>query len=55
VYVPAVLRNTAVPTKILIEMANMNNPTDCSRLADPEWRETFAEAYVDALKAYFGS
>ncbi len=55
VYVPAVLRNSAVPTKILIEMANMNNATDCSRLADPEWRETFAEAYVDALKAYYGS
>lgn len=55
VYVPAVLRNSAVPTKILVEMANMNNATDCSRLADPEWREAYAEAYVDALKAYFGS
>ena len=54
-YVPAVLRNTMVPTKVLIEVANMTNPTDCSRLADPEWRQLFAEAYVDALKAHFGS
>ena len=55
VYLPAVLRNTQIPTKILIEMANITNPTDCERLADPDWRQSFAEAYVDALKAYFGS
>jgi len=54
-YVPAVLRNTQIPTKVLIEAANMTNPTDCSRLADPQWRQQFAEAYVDALKAYYGS
>ena len=55
VYVPAVLRNTQIPTKILIEMANIKNETDCDRLANPEWRQRFAEAYVDALKTYFGS
>lgn len=54
-YVPAVLRNTAVPTKVLVECANMANDTDCERLADPEWRQWFAEAYVDALRTYFGS
>lgn len=53
-YVVAVLRNTKIPTKILVETANMTNPTDCRRLADPRWREWFAEAYVDALKTYFG-
>lgn len=55
VYVPAVLRNTLIPTKVLIESANMTNDTDCKHLADPQWRQGFAEAYVDALKAYFGS
>jgi len=55
VYVPTVLRNTMIPVKVLIEVANMTNETDCQRLADPKWRQDFAEAYVDALKSYFGS
>ncbi|MDQ1256315.1 MAG: MurNAc-LAA protein [Candidatus Hydrogenedentes bacterium] len=55
VYVPAVLRNTLIPTKVLIETANMTNATDCQHLADPKWREWFAEAYVDALRSFFGS
>ena len=55
VYVPAVLRNTLIPTKILIETANMTNKTDCQNLADPQWRQTFAEAYCDALRVYFKS
>lgn len=55
VYVPTVLRNTLIPTKVLVEAANMTNDTDCIRLANPEWRQTFAEAYVDALRTYYGS
>ncbi len=54
-WVPAVIRNTKVPTKILIETANLNNATDRERLSDPSWRQTFAEAYVDAIKRYYGS
>ncbi len=54
-FVPAVLRNTLIPTKVLVETANMTNPTDCKRLADPEWREWFAEAYVDALIRFYKS
>jgi N-acetylmuramoyl-L-alanine amidase len=52
-YVPAVLRNTMVPTKILLETANLTNPTDCERLADPQWRQWLAESTVAALKAHF--
>lgn len=52
-YLPAVLRNTDVPTKVLVEVANMTNTTDCMRLSDPEWRQLFAEAFVDALKRYY--
>lgn len=53
VYVPAVIRNTKVPTKILIETANLQNVQDRQRLADPWWREQFAKGYVAALKRYY--
>ena len=52
-YVPAVLRNTQVPTKVLIECANLTNPIDCKWVSQPWWRERFAEAYVEALKAFY--
>ena len=52
-YVVAVLRNTMVPTKVLIECANLTNPTDCKWVSQPWWRQRFAEAYVEALKAYY--
>jgi len=54
-YVPCVLRNTCVPTKVLIETANMNNAEDRGHLADPKWRQAFAEAFVDAVRKHFGS
>jgi N-acetylmuramoyl-L-alanine amidase len=52
-YVPAVLRNNKIPTKVLIETANLNNATDRTRLADPWWREQLAKAYVESLKIYY--
>ncbi len=52
-YVPGVLRNTMIPTKVLVEAANLTNSTDCERLADPQWRQWFAEAYVNALKTFY--
>ncbi len=55
VFVPAVLRNSKVPTKVLIETANLRNATDRKRLADPDWRQQVAIAYVDALKRYYSS
>lgn len=55
VYVPAVLRNTQIPTKVLIESANLTNEADRKNLADPAWRQSVAEAYVEALRTYFGS
>ena len=53
VFVPAVLNYTKVPTKILIETANLQNPTDRQRLADPWWRQEYAKAYVSALKRFY--
>lgn len=52
-YLPTVLRNTAVPTKVLVEVANMNNPQDRAHLANPQWRQWFAEAFVDALRSHY--
>ena len=54
-FVPAVIRNTKVPTKILVETANLQNALDRQRLADPWWREQFAKAYVAALKRYYNT
>ena len=54
-YVPCVLRNNSVPTKVLIETGNMNNAGDRANLSNPQWRQAFAEAYVDALRRHYGS
>lgn len=54
-YVPAVLRNALVPTKVLIEVANMTNPADQKHLANPEWRQWFAEAFVNALRDHYNN
>lgn len=54
-FVPAVIRNNKVPTKVLIETANLANRKDREHLANAKWRQWFAEAYVDALKEHFGS
>jgi N-acetylmuramoyl-L-alanine amidase len=54
-YVPTVLRNNCVPTKVLIETANMNNAEDRANLADPQWRQAFAEGFIDALRRHYGS
>jgi len=54
-YLPAVLRNTQIPTKVLVEVANMNNAADRERLSNPQWRQWLAEALYDALKRQFNS
>jgi len=52
-WVPAVLRCNIVPVEVLIEVANLSNPPDSRRLADPGYRQKVAEAYVDGLLRYF--
>lgn len=52
-WVPAILRYSKVPTRILIELANLQNPEDVARIKDPEYREALARMYVNALKAHF--
>ena len=52
-YNAAVLNYTLIPTKVLVETANLGNATDRLRLADPQWRQWFAEAFVEAVKKHF--
>ncbi|MDP2323543.1 MAG: N-acetylmuramoyl-L-alanine amidase [Gammaproteobacteria bacterium] len=52
-YVPAVLRFNDIPTKVLVETANLKNATDRERAIDPEWREWYAQAFVNAVKRHF--
>lgn len=53
-YVPAVLRNCTIPTKVLIETANLMNAEDRACLADPVWRQAYAEALLKAITTHFG-
>ena len=53
-YVPAVIRHNIVPTKILIEVVNLRNEADCKLVADATFRQRYANAFVDALKQYYG-
>ena len=54
VWLPAVLRGNVVPTKLLIEMVNLNNPDDATLLGRATDRDRLAEALVNALSDYFG-
>lgn len=53
VFLPGVLRYNNIPTKVLVEVANMNNKQDQQRLSNPLWRQWFAKAFVNALRATY--
>ena len=53
-WVPAVIRYNIVPTKVLIEVANLNNSKDSSLVGESAFREKYARAFVEALKEYYG-
>ncbi len=52
-WVPAVLRNAITPCSLLVEVCNIANAEDAELLRDPAYRESVAEAYIDALIAYY--
>jgi N-acetylmuramoyl-L-alanine amidase len=52
-WAPAVLRGNLVPTKILLELANLQNRKDAEMLKDPAYREKLAGAVVQALEEYY--
>lgn len=53
-WLPAVLKHTLVPTKVLVETANLQNAEDQKCLADPAWRQAYADAFVNAVTRHFG-
>lgn len=53
VFVPSVLQFTQIPTRVLIELANLKNETDRKRLQNPDYRQSLARIYVDALIRHF--
>lgn len=55
IFVPAVLRGNAVPTKVLVEMVNVSNSRDAALLASARDRDRLADALYQALFGYFGS
>ena len=52
-FVPAVIRHCSASTKVLIEVANLNNEEDADNLKRSEFRERYAEALVKAIRTYF--
>ncbi|HEX4846103.1 MAG TPA: N-acetylmuramoyl-L-alanine amidase [Geothrix sp.] len=52
-WVPAVIRYSTGATKALIEVANLTNEDDAGNLRDPEFRERYAVAVVNAIRAYY--
>ncbi len=52
-WVPAVIRYSTGATKVLIEVANLTNEEDAANLRDPGFRERYAGAVVDAIRAYY--
>lgn len=52
-WVPAVLRNNVIPTKILLETCNLNNAQDAALMKDAGYRQRLAEAIVAALDEFY--
>ncbi len=55
VWLPAVLRGNVVPTKVLVEMVNLNNPDDAALLGRAADRDRLAKGLAAALAGHFGS
>ena len=52
-WVPAVIRYNSAATKVLVEVANLNNEEDADNLRNPLFRERYAEAVVKGIRAYY--
>jgi N-acetylmuramoyl-L-alanine amidase len=52
-WVPAVIRCSRVPTKVLLEVGNLNNAEDRALLRKPAMRESVARAFVNAVRSYY--
>jgi len=53
-WVPAILRYNRIPTRVLIEVCNLNNPEDRKLLVTPVFRDRVARAVVSGLVDFYG-
>ena len=53
-WVPAILRYNRIPTRVLVEVCNLNNPEDRKLLVTPSYRDRVARALVSALVDFYG-
>lgn len=54
-FVPAVLRYSRIPTRMLVEVCNLNNPQDRKRLQDPAYRQHIADSFCASLLETYGA
>lgn len=52
-WVPAVLKYSKVPAKVLVEVCNLANKEDLALIKTQTFREEFATALVDGILAYY--
>jgi N-acetylmuramoyl-L-alanine amidase len=53
-WVPAILRYNRIPTRVLVEVCNLNNPDDRRLLVTAAYRDKVARALVSALVDFYG-
>ncbi len=53
-WVPAILRYNRIPTRVLVEVCNLNNPEDRKLLVTPAFRDRVARAVVSGLVDFYG-
>jgi len=53
-WVPAILRYNRIPTRVLVEVCNLNNPEDRKLLVTRGYREKVARSLVSALVEFYG-
>ncbi|CAM2068998.1 N-acetylmuramoyl-L-alanine amidase [Sulfidibacter corallicola] len=53
-FVPAVLKYNRIPTRVLIEVSNLNNKRDRGNIAKPGFRQKLADTFVEALYMSYG-
>jgi N-acetylmuramoyl-L-alanine amidase len=53
-WVPAVLRYNRVPSRVLVELANLGNEEDLALMKTRAFRDSLAESLASAVVAFFG-
>jgi len=54
-WVPAVIRNNQVPTRMLLEVCNLGNAKDRELLKTKKYRQQLAEAIYEGIVEFYGS